>query len=370
MICTARLGSPCRIIISMESAVPINEAPPLEQTFVQGRITGVEAVTATQEFGEPIVVQQLWLKLSSGPEIGKQMLVEYQLRGAQAGDRALQIGQPVVVSRTAVPGGEVTFAITEPLRLHVIGWALALFFVLTIIFAGKRGLMAFVGLGVTAAIIAWYIIPQISSGANPFVVSIVATAAIACSSLFLAHGFNRRTVVAFVSIIGTIILAIGLTEWVTSAAYITGLGSEESYFLQFAPIGVINLRGLLLGGIIIGVLGVLDDVATAQAAAVAELKSANRSFGFRELYRRGSIVGREHITSLVNTLVLAYVGASFPLLLLFSAYSTPWWVTLNTELIMEEVIRTLIGSIALVMAVPITTALAAWVFSRYPESEI
>lgn len=357
-------------VINMEEVIPITtEAPPLEQTYVRGQIVRIENTSSTKEYDESLFTQRLRVRLKSGSEQGKEVTVEYQTRGASAVERALHGGQTVVVSRSAIPGGEVTYMVTEPLRLPVIGWALLGFFALTIIFAGRRGLMAFVGLVVTAAIIAWYVIPQISQGGNPFTVSLVATAGIACTSLFLAHGFNRRTVVAFVSIIITIILAIGLTEWVVAAAHLTGLGSEESYYLQFAPLGAINVRGLLLGGIIIGVLGVLDDVATAQTAAVAELKSANRALGVRELYRRGSIVGREHITSLVNTLVLAYVGASFPLLLLFSAYSTPWWVTLNTELLTEEVVRTLIGSMALVAAVPITTILAAWVFNRYPESD-
>ncbi len=364
----AARASRLHMTTSMTEISTTTEAPTLDQTYVRGKVLKVESANTDTEFGEPIVTQQIRIKITTGNEIGKEMVVEYQVRGSGASERTLHEGQPVVVSRTAIPGGEITYAITEPLRLPVIGWTLAGFFVLTILFAGRRGLMAFVGLAVTAAIIAWYVVPQITTGANPFVVSLVATAAIACTSLFLAHGFNRRTAVAFVSILITIVLAIGLTEWVVAAAHLTGLGSEESYYLQFAPTATINLRGLLLGGIIIGVLGVLDDVATAQTAAVAELKAANKSFAWRELYRRGSVVGREHITSLVNTLVLAYVGASFPLLLLFSAYSTPWWVTLNTELLTEEVVRTLVGSMALVAAVPITTALAAWVFTRYPET--
>lgn len=367
MTYTAMHASRSRIITDMAEVTTTNEAPALEQTYVRGTVVKVEEANVGTEFGETIVTQQIRVKITTGNEVDKEIVVEYQVRGEGASERTLHNGQGVVISRTAIPGGEITYAITEPLRLPVIGWALAGFFVLTILFSGRRGLMAFAGLAVTAGIIAWYVVPQITTGANPFVVSLGATAAIACTSLFLAHGFNRRTGVAFVSIFITILFAIGLTEWVVAAAHLTGLGSEESYYLQFAPTATINLRGLLLGGIIIGVLGVLDDVATAQTAAVAELKAANSSFGWRELYRRGSVVGREHITSLVNTLVLAYVGASFPLLLLFSAYSTPWWVTLNTELLTEEVVRTLVGSMALVAAVPITTVLAAWVFNRYPE---
>ena len=119
-----------------------------------------------------------------------------------------------------------------------------------------------------------------------------------------------------------------------------------------------------MGAIIIGVLGILDDVTTTQAATVEEIAKANPAVSFATLYRRGASVGREHITSLVNTLVLAYTGASFPLLLLFTIYERPAWVTLNSELVMEEVMRTLIGSITLIFAVPLTTALAALVFTK------
>ena len=123
----------------------------------------------------------------------------------------------------------------------------------------------------------------------------------------------------------------------------------------------IDLKGLLLGGIIIGALGVLDDVTTGAAAAVDEIYKANPAFTFTELYQRGLSVGREHITSLVNTLALAYIGASFPLLLLFTTNAAqPLWVALNAENIVEEVIRTLVGSTTLILAVPITTALMAY----------
>ena len=126
----------------------------------------------------------------------------------------------------------------------------------------------------------------------------------------------------------------------------------------------INLRGLLLGGIIIGVLGILDDITTAQAAATEEIFKANRRLGFSELYSRAFSVGREHITSLVNTLVLAYAGASLPLFLLFTLHIQPWWVTLNSETIAEEIVRTLVGSMTLTLAVPITTGLAAYYYTK------
>jgi uncharacterized membrane protein len=124
------------------------------------------------------------------------------------------------------------------------------------------------------------------------------------------------------------------------------------------------LRGILLAGIIIGTLGVLDDITTAQAAVVEELHLANPSFDAKGLFKRGSSVGREHIISLVNTLVLAYTGASLPLLLLFQVYERPTWLILNSEIIMEEIVRMLIGSIALALAVPLTTYLASWYYAN------
>jgi uncharacterized membrane protein len=144
-----------------------------------------------------------------------------------------------------------------------------------------------------------------------------------------------------------------------------GLGSEEAIYLQLVPLEQLNLQGLLLGGIILGALGVLDDITTAQSAAVDELRKANPALGARELYRRGLSVGTEHITSLVNTLFLAYAGASLPLFILFTIYNDmPLWVTLNSEFIAEEIVRTVVGSVALILAVPITTAAAAAIFSR------
>jgi uncharacterized membrane protein len=152
--------------------------------------------------------------------------------------------------------------------------------------------------------------------------------------------------------------------------HLTGGGTEEAFYLQIGVLSTLNLRGLLLGGIIIGALGVLDDITTAQTAAVDEISKANPSLRFEELVKRGHSIGREHITSLVNTLALAYVGASLPLLLIFSAaHSEPLWVLLNREYIIEELVRTLIGSITLILGVPISTLLAALFLRADPHAQ-
>ncbi len=149
-----------------------------------------------------------------------------------------------------------------------------------------------------------------------------------------------------------------------SFTHLFGMGSEESLFI-LGDLPGISLKGLLLGGIMLGLLGVLDDITTAQSAVVDELKQANQSLSFSELYRRGLSVGREHIASLINTLFLAYAGASLPLFLLFSLnQGQELWMIFNNEMIAEEIVRTLVGSTGLILAVPITTALAAYVFQK------
>lgn len=208
--------------------------------------------------------------------------------------------------------------------------------------------------------LARFVVPRILAGEHPLGVTLAGAVMIALTSIYLAHGANRRTTVALAGLLVTLAAAAGLAILFVSLARLSGAGSEEAVLLQVGHLAGVNLRGLLLGGILLGALGVLDDITTAQAAAVEEISRANPSLGPTDLYRRGLSVGREHITALVNTLVLAYAGASLPLFLLFTINpDQPLWVTLNTEFVAEEIVRTLVGSIALVLAVPVTTLLAA-----------
>lgn len=333
-------------------------------TYTRGTVMRVEKEEETIELNEPLITQTLTVKLISGEEKNKEVVVENQIRGTYVNQKKMTVGQTVIVDKNVLPDGTTSYYVTEPFRLPALAWLGMLFFAVTVIAAGRRGLFAFLGLGATLLIIGAYIIPQISAGGNPFLICIIGSILIAGVSLGLGHGFNRNTGIALLSIMITITLALGLSYLVVNLAHLFGLGSEEAYYLQFGLNGNINLRGLLLGGIVIGVLGVLDDVATAQVAAVAELRAANASLSAREIYVRASRIGQEHIVAVVNTLVLAYVGTAFPLVLMFQTFTTPWWVTMNTELVSEEIVRTLIGSVSLVAAVPIATSLAVWFYHR------
>jgi len=178
-------------------------------------------------------------------------------------------------------------------------------------------------------------------------------------TFYLSHGFNKKTTVAVGGTVIALIITGILAGIFVEAAKLTGFASEEAGFLQVAKQGLVNIKGLLLAGIIIGVLGVLDDVTVSQSAIVFQLKQANAKIKAGELYKRAMDVGKDHISSMVNTLVLVYTGAALPLLLLFIDNPHPFSEVVNYEIIADEIVRTLVGSIGLVLAVPITTLIAS-----------
>lgn len=326
-------------------------------TFYQGVVTTIEETQHLEIGGYPEVNQSLTVRLQDGQTVPAKYILPLGVEESQL----LKAGERVVVAQ--LPQENDSFIVTDRYRLTTVMAILAIFFILIVAFAGLRGLTALIGLCFSLFLILFVIVPQIASGADPMLVSLVGSFVIGGISLYLAHGFNTRTSIALVSTFLTLVLAIVAAISFVSMSKLLGLGSEETLELQYSPLTHINLRGLLLAGIIIGALGVLDDITTAQTAAVEEIHKANRKLDFQEVYQRGMSVGREHITSLVNTLALAYAGASLPTLLLFTVYPQPIWVTMNSELIVEEIIRTVVGSVALTLAVPITTFLAAAYFT-------
>lgn len=333
--------------------------------YVRGRVLEILEDREEGAIAENQFVQVVRVRLSGVPAEEAEVTAEFSDVAADPA-RRLKPGDGVVVAVTEEEGRTIHYVI-DRLRMPTLALALGLFFGLAVVFSRRRGVMAILGLGITALVLARFIVPAIISGSNPLLVSLVGALIIAFSSIYLAHGFNLRTSIAVGSTLVTLIIAWVLAITFVGLGKLYGLGSEEAFYLQLAPVEQLNLRGLLLGGIILGALGVLDDITTAQAAAVDELRKANPALSVRELYRRGLSVGTEHITSLVNTLFLAYAGAALPLFILFTIYNeTPLWVALNSEFVAEEIVRTLVGSIALILAVPITTAATATILSRRP----
>ncbi|GIG92657.1 YibE/F family protein [Plantactinospora endophytica] len=244
-------------------------------------------------------------------------------------------------------------------------WLLGAVFALAVLAFGRwRGLSALAGLGVTFAVLLMFIVPAILDGRSPLLVAIVGAAAIMLTVLYLTHGFSMTTTVAVAGTLVSLTITAALAAIATAAAHLSGIADETSNYISITQ-GEVNMRGLLLAGIVIGSLGVLDDVTVTQSATVGELALANPGYGFRQLYSAATRIGRAHIASVINTIVLAYAGASLPLMLLFAADSaTPIGELLTSQLIAQELVRSAVGTVGLIAAVPITTALAALLAAR------
>jgi uncharacterized membrane protein len=240
-------------------------------------------------------------------------------------------------------------------------WLAGLFAVVVVALGRFRGVMALLAMGATLVALVAFVAPSALDGNDPLLVSVVAASAIAFISLYLTHGFTPTTTVALAGTLGALGLTLGLSWVFFELAQFTGLASEDALILPFIAENL-DVSALLLGGAVIGALGALDDVTVTQVATVAELRRHSPHLPTSELVASGIRVGRDHIASTVNTLLLAYAGASMPLILLFAVSDQPLQMVANSELIAVEIVRTLCGSLGLVAAVPITTTLAAAVF--------
>lgn len=315
---------------------------------------------AGPDFGEQLECEEIRIEITSGPNEGATG--SFQLfPDSQGPTPDFDAGDEIVVIEYQLGDtGELAYSFADYQRGQPL-LILAVLFVVAVIALGRfQGVRALAGLVVSAVVLFGYIFPSLLDGNPPLAVALVSASVIAFAALYLAHGINDTTTVA---LLGTM-AALGVTGILgaifTSAAQITGVASEDQIFLLVSAEGI-DLRGLVLAGIIIGSLGVLDDVTVTQVSAVARLHEANPDYTVRDLYRTGVHIGRDHIASTVNTLVLAYAGAALPLLLFYSNVGIGISESVTSEIIAVEIIRTLVGSIGLVSAVPLTTLLAALV---------
>lgn len=267
-------------------------------------------------------------------------------------------GQKVRLAAIEQEGLPTTYFISDFRRTAPMVVLLALFLAAVVGFGRLHGLRAILGLVLTFMVMLWFIVPAILAGRNPLAVAVAGSVVIMIVTLYLSHGFTAKSTAAVVGTTGALLITGVLAIAFVEAANLTGFSSEEAR-LANASLGGVSLRGLLLAGIIIGGLGVLDDVTMAQSSTVFELHRADPTAGFARLISGALSVGRDHIAATVNTLFLAYAGASLPLLILFATGSDPFATVVTSEVVAVEVVRTLVGSIGLIAAVPLTTALAA-----------
>ena len=300
-------------------------------------------------------------RLESGPDAGRRIRLQL---GATGLDPDLDPGDGIKVAEAPEPppgappvaGTGYTLVDFERGTPMLV---LALIFVLAVlVFARLRGALSLLGLGMSLVVVLVFVVPAILDGEPPLAVAIAGSLAVALVTIPLAHGWGPKSLAALLGTAGALLLTALLALVFTEAAHLTGFSSEEATFLQVSGADL-SLDGLLLAGMVIAALGVLDDVTVSQSSTVLALRGAAPELGFRELFARALRVGRDHVSATVNTLVLAYVGASLPVLLIFSSADIGLGEALNLEIVAKEVVATLVGSIGLIAAVPLTTALAA-----------
>ena len=334
------------------------------QTLVQDKVDlelaqVVQVVTSAvqQVPGTEIetTAQTLKVQLLEGPRRGDTITIENDYRPEGIGDK--------LYVRHAIDGldGHESYVANEPYRLSTLVWLLVLFLVVLVAFGGKQGVRGFVTLCGSLVLILYVLLPGILHGYPPLWLSLGVAALIVMLGSYLTHGLNRATHAAVLGMLVTLIVTGLLAYTVVSSGRLSGYTSEETTYLNLNTQGSIDFVGLLLGSLLIGFLGVLYDAAISQAIAVEELVRAAAHYTRRELFARGLRIGREHIGALVNTLAIAYAGASLPLLLLLVQTSTQGpWVTLNREFFATEIVRILVGSIGIILAVPVTTIIAVY----------
>jgi len=269
-------------------------------------------------------------------------------------------GDRVVINVEQFEEGSTQYFVADHLRWPRLALLASLFVVVVLAVAGRHGMQALLGLAFSFGVIFWFLLPKLNAGWTPLPTVIAAATMIIGVSYVVSHGWRKITLIAGLGTLLALIVTALLAQGSILLTNLSGFGTEEIAFLQTMMGNDFNPRSLLLAGIILGGLGVLDDITISQASIVSELRKANKKLSNWELFKRSMKVGRDHIASLVNTLILVYAGAALPLLLLFTSNNFELWYIVNFEIVAEEIVRMLVASCGLIIAVPITSALAAF----------
>ncbi len=345
-----------------------------QATLIQDKVTIVKAevleivsetwdkIVPTDAYG---INQKLKVKILEGDDQGTVINLHNDFVKLKAGEIFW------LRNETRSEDGSKYYAVSDQDRMPGIYFFTILFILAVIFFGGVQGVRGLVSLIGSLILILYVLLPGILAGVSPLLVTIGVSSLIIILGSYITHGFNKTTSSAVIGMIGTVLFTGALAYLAIRLTKLTGFSSEEETYLNLSLNGQIDMLGLFFGGIMIGLLGVLYDVAIGQAISVEELHCLAKTVPRRHIYKRAVRIGREHIGALVNTLAIAYVGVSLPLLLLFystrSASGISPLATINSEMFATEIVRILIGSIGLILAVPITTAISVWML--IPKNE-
>ena len=345
------------VAIQPEESIP-------ETEYFKGTVTEILTEELIQHEGGEQMYQKLIITITNGDFKGEKVEVE---NGSSASLQEIiyEVGDTVYLSYTRDQDSKAVFFITDYDRSNGLAILFLLFVLLILLIGFKKGALSIISLLISFAIIFIFVLPQIQAGKDPVLIAILSSIVIIPITFYLSHGFQLKTTISIVGTFISLVITGLLAVYFVNLVNLTGGASEEALFLQNIGGTVYNLRDLLLAGIIIGTMGVMDDVTVSQTSIVFQLYDLKKKITFGELFSRSIKVGKDHISSMVNTLVLVYTGVSMPLLLLFMNNPRPFEELLSYELVATEIVRMLVGSIGLIIAVPITTALACYVLTKY-----
>jgi len=354
------------VSMAQETEMPVNGFPAVEQQYLE-KAQVIEASPTTEKIVEGTEVvtetQTLTIKVLEGFDEGRIVTFENDFTQLEAGD--------IFYVRHIVGGFDLeTWSVSDPYRLNILVGIGLIFLVLVFLFGGIQGIRGLASLAGSLVLIFYLLLPGIHSGFSPILVSLGVASLIILVGSYVTHGVNRTTTAAMLGMVATIVITGIATYFAIDLAQLSGFTSDENVYLNFSSDGTIDMVGLLFGGIMIGLLGVLYDSAIGQAVAVEELFTASKDYTRRQVYTRGLRIGREHIGALINTLAIAYVGASLPLLLLLKESNASPLYILNGEIFATEIIRILMSSIGIILAVPVTTLIATYMLKSAERSGI
>ncbi|PIR94509.1 hypothetical protein COT97_01015 [Candidatus Falkowbacteria bacterium CG10_big_fil_rev_8_21_14_0_10_39_11] len=351
------------------------ESVPDQQLFEAKVMRIIDQKEITREDGSKSIQQNIKLMGLEGLWQGKE--IEYSGINETGLDvisnNVYHEGDKVIVLYSPDIDGNETYYVTDYVRQGYLVWLLVILFIIVFAVALWKGIKALISLFLTFVVIIWFVVPRILAGSNPLFITIIGSLIILAIIIYLTEGWNKKSHLAVISIVISLIFTGLLAILFTHLARLTGSTQEEIMYLVGAGKGSIDFRGLLLAGIIIGTLGAIDDGVISQVVTVDELRKANPNLDTSHVYARAMKVGVAHIGSMINTLFLAYAGASMPLLLVFTIHKEPFLTfsqIINNEMIATEVVRAFVGSIGIALAIPIATLLAALYLHPKPEHEI
>jgi uncharacterized membrane protein len=324
-----------------------------------------EGIITLGEVDQPYQIVEV--TVTEGDHAGKTFVIDYGTRQIRKDMIPLGVGDKIMVTVSRMPDGSVSAHFTDYYRGRSLLYLFFTFIAFSIIVSGWKGVRSIIGIGLSLVVIVIIILPGIQQGQDPLLTSILGSFFFVAYSLYIIYGWNMKTHAAVIGSLLALIITGLLAYFFVNQTRLTGYGDENMFYISQITQNTLNVRHLLLAGILIGTLGVLDDLVISQSSAVFELYRNNPSQDFRKLYRSAMNIGQDHIAATVNTLVLAYAGAALPMLLLFSVGGVDYGMAINLEFIAEEIVRTLVGSLGLFAAVPITTALAAMIAVKYRD---